>query len=212
MKMLFLGILAALSLVYLVSLWFKRGIFQAVAKVCLVPLILAVYISGANQIFFPVILALVLGWLGDIFLLKIKDVRFFRLGLASFLLGHICYIPSMLYYTGTPQLIPLIISIAVAIPLGLFIRRLIHPSKEMSIPAIAYEMVILLMVVSALQLFLAQGAPFGALVFAGALCFLVSDTLLAFFTFRTMPRCGDFLVMLTYISAQVCIILGLSGF
>ena len=184
---------------------------EAITKACLVPLILAVYISGAANIYFLVTLALVLGWLGDVFLLKITDIRFFRLGLASFLLGHICYIPAILHFSGKLQMFPFIISLAAAVPLGYLIRRLVRPSKEMNIPAFAYETVILLMAVSSLQLFLSQGAPFGALVFAGALCFLVSDTLLAFFTFRTMPRYGQFFVMFTYIPAQLLIVLGLSG-
>jgi uncharacterized membrane protein YhhN len=207
----FLGIFAVVAVIYLVSLFFKRGVFHAIAKACLVPLVLAVYVSGANSVFFPVVLALVFGWLGDILLVKIEDVRFFRLGLAGFLLGHICYIPSMLHFAGRLNIPVLVISLVVAAVLGVFIRKIIRPSREMSIPSIAYETVILLMAASALQLFIARGTPFGALVFAGSLCFLVSDSMLAFFTFRAEPKYGYFLVMLTYITAQFCIALGFSG-
>ncbi|MDR2479507.1 MAG: lysoplasmalogenase [Treponema sp.] len=212
MKEIVLIILAVLSAVYLVSLFFKHGMFQAIAKGCLVPLVLAVYVSGADRIFIPVILALVFGWIGDIMLLKIADLRFFRLGLASFLLGHACYIPSMLYFAGTLHIPALAISLPVAVAAGFLMRRIVRPSTEMSLPTIIYEAVILLMMISATQLFLARGTPFGAFVLAGSACFLVSDSLLACFTFRAKPKYGDFLVMLTYISAQLCITLGLSGF
>ena len=211
MKMIFMIILAALSAVYLVSLFFRRGIFQSIGKACLVPLIAAVYITGSDRIFPPVILALFFGWLGDIFLLKIEDIRFFRLGLGSFLVGHILYIPSMMYFSGGVNITALAISALVGIALGILIFRIIRPNSEMKIPVIAYETVIILMAASAVQLFIARGTPFGAFAIAGGAFFLVSDTILAFFTFQKKPRIGDFLVMLTYISAQLCIVLGFSG-
>ena len=81
----------------------------------------------------------------------------------------------------------------------------------MNILSIIYEVILLFMVLSAVQLFAAKGSPFGALALAGGLSFTASDTALALFTFHSKPRYGDFLVMLTYISAQLLIILGLSG-
>ena len=145
-------------------------------------------------------------------MVKIRDVRFFRLGLASFLLGHICYIPSMMHFAGGMDFFALILSLIAALPLGLLLRSVVRPSREMNVPSIVYETVILLMAASALQLFIARGSPFGTLVFAGSLCFLASDSMLAYFNFRTKPRFGDFFVMLTYLAAQLCIVLGLSGF
>jgi uncharacterized membrane protein YhhN len=212
MRTVLLIIFAVAAAVYLVSLFLKHGIFQDIAKSCMAPLILAIYISGVQSPYIPVIAALVFGWLGDVFLIKIRDVRFFRLGLASFLLGHICYILSMLHFSGGMNSFALILSLIIALPLGLLLHSLVRPSTAMNIPAIVYETVILLMAASALQLYIASGAPFGTLVFAGSLCFLASDSMLAYFNFRTKPRFGDFFVMLTYLAAQLCIVLGLSGF
>jgi uncharacterized membrane protein YhhN len=211
MQLIFLCIFAAAAVTHLASIFTQNNILQVVSKACLVPLILAVYLSGAEHIFVPVVMALVFGWMGDIFLVKIENLRSFRLGLASFLLGHICYIPSMLYLAGTLNRFVLIVSLVIVIPLGILLRSMVRPSREMNIPAIAYETIILLMAVSALQFFLARGVPSGALVFAGSLCFLASDSMLAFFTFRAKPRFGDFPVMFTYLAAQLCIVLGLSG-
>jgi uncharacterized membrane protein YhhN len=212
MQVIFLIIFAIAAIIYLVSLFFKNGIFQSIGKACLVPLVLAIYLSGVKSLYIPVVFALVFGWLGDIFLLKINNVRFFRMGLASFLLGHICYIPSMLHFSGGLHLFFLILGLVLAIPMGGLLYVLVRPGRDMKLFVIIYEAVILLMSVSALQLFIAQGTPFGALAFAGSLCFLASDSMLAFFTFRTNPRHGDFFVMITYIAAQFCITLGLSGF
>jgi len=208
LKIVFLIILAVVSAVYLVSLFFKQGIFQAVLKGCLVPLVFAVYISGAENVLVPIILALVFGWLGDIFLVRISDLRCFRLGLASFLLGHICYIIAMLGFARPFNITVLVISIIVAVCLGLLLLKVIRPTVEMRIPIIAYKTIILAMAISALQLFLAQGGSFGAFVFVGSIFFVVSDSTLAYDTFRKGPKYGFFIVMFTYIAAQLCITLG----
>jgi len=214
MKTVFLCGLAVFWAVHLWSILARKEIVQSISKVCLLPLVFAVYItgvSGTGQMLIPVILALFFGWIGDIFLIKIENLTFFRLGLASFLLGHILYIVAMLKCTDSINSTALIISVPVGIALGFFIFKLIRPSKEMIVPAIAYETVILIMVMSAIQLAIARGSPYGTLVLAGGICFLVSDAILAFITFRGKPWYGDFPVMLTYISAQLCIILGMSG-
>jgi len=206
--LIFLTIFGVVSVVYLASLFFKMGLFQKIVKGCLMPLVLAVYIFGAKIILWQIVLALVLGWVGDILLLKSSDFRFFKMGLVSFLLGHIFYIIAMYGFANPFNITVLVISIAAAVCLGLFLFKLFRPPVEMKIPVIAYEITILTMAVFALQLFLAQGSSFGALVLAGSLFFVVSDSNLAYNTFRKGPKHGFFIVMLTYITAQFLIILG----
>ena len=208
LKLISLAILGVVSVVYLISLFFKQGIFQSVLKSCLMPLVLAVYIFGADKILLPVVLGLVFGWAGDVLLLKISDLRFFRLGLASFLIGHIFYIIAMFAFAGPFHVTALVISIVIAACIGVLLFKIIRPAVEMSIPVIAYETIILTMAIFALQLFLAQGSSFGALVLAGSICFVVSDSTLAYDTFRKGPKYGFFIVMLTYIAAQLLITLG----
>jgi uncharacterized membrane protein YhhN len=211
LKLIFLVILAAVSAVYLVSLFFKKGIVQAVLKCCLVPLILAIYIFGAENILAPIVLALVFGWLGDIFLLDISDPRRFKLGIAGFLLGHICYIIAMFNYARPFYTTVLVVSIAVVIVLGFSIVKIARPGKEMKIPVIAYAAIIMAMAIFAVQVFAVQGGAFGALVLAGSLCFVASDSTLAYVIFRKPSKLGDFFVMLTYIAAQLLITLGFSA-
>ena len=208
----FLIVLGFVSLIYLITLFFKPTPFQYVLKSCLIPLILAVYLTGANVILLPIVLALVFAWTGDVLLIKISNLLCFRLGLASFLIGHICYIIAMFGF-GQPFNIPvLIISAAAGVVLGFFIVKLIKPSKEMKIPVIAYTVIILTMAIFALQLFLAQnispeaGFYFGVLVLAGSICFVASDTSLALVTFQNKPY--YVFCMATYIAAQLLITLG----
>jgi uncharacterized membrane protein YhhN len=211
LKFVFLIILGVVSAVYLTLLFFKMSKLQGILKCCLIPLILAIYIFGAQKIYLPIVLALVFGWAGDIFLLKISNLKCFRFGLVSFLIGHICYIVAMYYYAKPFNYTILCISIIFTIALGIFLFRLVRPGKEMKIPVIAYETIIIIMTLFALQVFIVQGGSFGTLVLAGSLCFLVSDSLLAYNTFRKQAKLLYFSVMFTYIAAQLLIALGFSA-
>jgi len=130
LKIIFLVILGVVSLVYLATLFFKESLLQFILKGCLVPLILAVYISGANTILITIVMALVFGWFGDVMLLKISNLLRFRLGLASFLVGHILYIVTMFSYARPLNIIVLIISAIVVAGYGITIFRVIQPPKK----------------------------------------------------------------------------------
>jgi len=216
LELAFLIALGFISLIYLITLFFKPSVFQYVLKGFLAPLILAVYLTGAKIILLPIILALVFAWIGDVLLIKISNLLCFRLGLASFLIGHICYIIAMSGYNMPFNIPVLIISAAVAAVLGFIIYKMVKPSKEMKIPVITYEVIILTMALSAIQLFLQQGtaasfppemsSTFGILVLAGSVSFVASDTSLAFVTFQKKPY--YVFCMATYIAAQLLITLG----
>jgi len=211
MQYIFLGILGIVSVVYLITLFFKDSLLQFILKGCLMPLVLAVYISGAEIIVLPIILALVFAWAGDILLIKISNLLCFRLGLASFLFGHICYIIAMFKYTQPFNIPVLAISILVAACAGFILFKIIKPTSDMKIPVIAYETIILIMAIFAFQLFLANpagqaGTLFGIYVLAGSLSFLASDSALALVTFQKKPY--YVFCMFTYIAAQLLITLG----
>jgi uncharacterized membrane protein YhhN len=209
MQFIFLIVLGVVSAVYLVSLS-KTTIFQYVLKGCLIPLVFAVYITGANTILLPIILALVFAWIGDILLIKISNLWCFRLGLASFLIGHICYIIAMFEHAQPLNIPVLVISIVIAATLGFLLFKTVKPTNEMKNPVIAYEAIILVMAIFALQLFLSQGSYFGAFVLAGSICFVASDTSLAFVTFQKKPY--YVFCMATYIAAQLLITLGFCAY
>jgi uncharacterized membrane protein YhhN len=210
LKVIFLIILGVVSVVYLNLLVRKPGLLQSILKGCLMPLVLLVYVFGTlganKEIILWIILALVFAWIGDILLLKISNLLCFRLGLVSFLIGHLCYIIAMFAFIQPLNIPVLVVCIVVAVCLGIILYRLVQPSNEMKIAVFAYETIILAMAIFALQLFVAQGSPFGAFVLAGSICFVASDTALALATFRQKPY--NLFVMITYIAAQLLITLG----
>jgi uncharacterized membrane protein YhhN len=210
LKLIFLIIFGVVSVVYLVTLGFKPGKFQFILKGYLMPLVLAVYITGTSgNIYLPIVFALIFAWIGDVLLVRITNILWFKLGLASFLVGHIFYIIAMSGFIHPFNIPALIVSILFALCFGVTAYKVVRPSKQMRIPVIAYEAVIMTMAVFALQLFIAQRSSninFGALVFAGSICFVISDTLLALRTFRRVRI--YFTVMITYIAAQILITLG----
>jgi uncharacterized membrane protein YhhN len=205
----FIGLFIGAGAAHLVFLFFGKKIPGNITKIFLLPLLAGVYVFGVRNIFVPALLALVFGWGGDVFLLKISDIKFFRLGLASFLAGHLCYIISFISFTNTLNSTALIVSIIAAIPSTFIVHSIIKPKKEMNLPVIFYEIIIMLMSLAALQLMLSRRDGYGLLVFAGSLSFLLSDMLLAYSTFRTGPKHSSFFVMLSYIAAQSAIVLGL---
>ncbi|MDR0602526.1 MAG: lysoplasmalogenase [Treponema sp.] len=206
----FSGIFAACVLVHLGAILSKKKKLEAASKILLLPPLLAAYIAGANTLLVTVIVAVLSGWAGDIFLINIKKPVFFRLGLASFLVGHICYIPSMLRFTGNISPPLLAVSAALFLAGGVVLYRLIKPDAAMRIPVILYEIAIVLMSLAALQLLVSQRNVPGALAFAGSLFFLASDGFLARFLFNTKPEWGDIVVMTSYIAAQAAIVSALA--
>jgi uncharacterized membrane protein YhhN len=203
------GLFAADALVHLASSLLGWKLPQRITKVLLLPLLFAIYLRGTDRILITVIPALFFGWCGDILLIKSDDRRFFIMGLMSFLVGHLCYIPAFLSVTGRFNLPVLLASLAVAVPLGIAVHFLMRPDKAMLVPTAIYEVVIELMAIAALQLFLFRNDTAGTLIFTGSVFFMISDTILGCFTFRGNPRYGTFLVMLSYIAAQGSIITGL---
>ncbi|MDR2363216.1 MAG: lysoplasmalogenase [Spirochaetaceae bacterium] len=48
-------------------------------------------------------------------------------------------------------------------------------------------------------------------MFIGSLCFLISDSILGYFTFRTSSKYGSFFIMFFYMIAQGSIVIGLAN-
>ncbi|MDR2185130.1 MAG: lysoplasmalogenase [Treponema sp.] len=198
------------SLMHLSAILLRKEMWRKISKIFLMPLLICFYTAAAKNVLPAALLGAVFGWFGDILLIKIDDKRFFVLGLLGFLLGHLCYIPSMLFFTGALHIKALIISAVLAVPLWFLVNRIINPSPDMRVPVMIYSGIIELMVLSALQLMLYRRDLPGILPFAGGVFFAVSDGILGRYTFRTLPRYGNFPIMLGYLAGQGCILLGLA--
>jgi len=146
---------------------------------------------------------------GDILLLLPGD-RFFVLGLASFLLAHICYIVGL-----NPTLPPrpaLVLSVIVGV-IGLpLLRRILLELRRrgqaaMTMPVGLYGLVLSVMLFSAwATLFRPDWAPLRrALVTAGASLFFASDVTLAWNRFVVPLSSGRLWVMVTYHLGQMAL-------
>ncbi len=130
-------------------------------------------------------LGLVFSLLGDIFLLR--PDRAFLLGLVAFLVGHLFYIVgfnSSPFRWNALFLLPLAAVMLIGFLIGRHILRGLRRGvtySRMKAPILGYMTVISLMLLSALACFYRPGWPFLAAVLssAGALSFLLSDSILA---------------------------------
>ncbi|MDR2021217.1 MAG: lysoplasmalogenase [Treponema sp.] len=205
-----LALFVLVSLLHLIAILLGRETFRKITKVFLMPPLIFFYAAAAKNVLAVVLLGAVFGWFGDILLIRTGDKRFFILGLSGFLLGHLCYIFSMLFFTGALHIPALIVSAVLAAPLWFLVNRVLNPGPGMRIPVKIYSIIIELMILSALQLMLYRRDLPGLLAFTGGIFFGVSDSILGYYTFRTLPRYGNLPVMLSYITGQGCILAGLA--
>jgi uncharacterized membrane protein YhhN len=216
----FLGIFIAVSAAHIIFILLQKERPRRISKVLIIPFLLAFYVAAVdNPLVFP-IFALVFGWIGDILLINKRRRINFKLGLASFLLGHICYVITFINHLKSvgPEAndaafrfnpTVALICVPLAVVLGIVMLKFIKPNKEMFLPVIFYLIGIVTMSFWALELFVCAPGPSGALIFSGSLCFMISDSILGYYTFRKLKRVGAVLIMLFYVLAQAGIILGL---
>lgn len=116
---------------------------------------------------------------GDVFL-ALPQGRAFLLGLVSFLIGHVLYLVAFLHLTR-PDLLTLVGSIIVfAISAAIYVWLRPHLGS-MNAPVVGYIVVISLMLSAAWGVLSGSSAPSAGkgMIFAGALCFYVSDVFVA---------------------------------
>jgi uncharacterized membrane protein YhhN len=156
--------------------------------------------------------ALFFSWAGDVLLIfqHLKSI-YFLLGLSSFLLAHIFY--CIIFYKMRKQE-KMHVQTVWLLPSVLFyggIMFLLNNSlTDMLWPVRIYGLVITVMLFLALQLWRSRVPRAGQLIVAGAILFVLSDSLLAINKFyQPLPAAG-ICIMLTYGLAQWSLILGIS--
>jgi uncharacterized membrane protein YhhN len=210
MSAIILGAYALIGLVHEVSairFWEKTRKF---AKAALMPILLIYYIVTAADWLTVAVIAIAFSWLGDVFLIRKDEPKFFRLGLVAFLLSHVFYIVTLVFITQVFHIPALVVSIGVALVVEFFLPKIINPPKTMRIPVIVYGVVILAMSVYALQYMLSAFSLGSVLLFAGSIVFIFSDSLMTYLAFREKPKYFNAITMLPYIIAQGLIIFGLA--
>ena len=161
----------------------QNRILRYIFKSLYMPSLIVLYLLAAPKPNVLIILAMVFGWIGDVFLLGRHHWNVLG-GITSFGLGHICYIAGMLSTRPGLHLTAIISVVWIALCLILVRHFLIpHAPKRLMIPAILL-------------------AAFGGLMF------MLSDGLLAYNMFGKKTVLGNFFVMVTYVLAQTALAAG----
>ena len=171
-------------------------------------LLLSVKTSGRKKI----IAALFFSFLGDVFLLfEYKTPMFFMLGLFYFLVTHIFYIAWFIQIgkpgTSTIRRHPYLV-ILIALYTTALLYFLMPGLGDLKIPVIIYACIISVMLYFSLRLPYRIGKTARQLLITGALCFVISDSLLAINKFYKPFPFALVLIMLTYCLAQYFIVKG----
>ncbi|WP_337056231.1 lysoplasmalogenase [Pseudomonas sp. USHLN015] len=141
---------------------------------------------------------------GDMLLQWSPD--FFVFGLAAFLLGHLAYIGA--YLSDTRHLAPLALLLAVLFGAGMFASLARGGLGGLLVPVALYALTISAMLWRALARLGTRGPGRRSVRVAalGALCFVVSDSLLGINRFVTPFDAAGLAIMLTYWLGQLGIV------
>jgi uncharacterized membrane protein YhhN len=142
------------------------------------------YLVSANQRNTLFLIAMLFCWIGDVLLLFTPEL-FFMGGLAAFLTGHVLYILcyQQMRSDASPNILlgPQKVRFALPIVLaGTGLVVVLYPVLgDLKIPVMIYALVITIMVLQALFRFGYTTNKSFALIFVGAILFMISDSLLA---------------------------------
>ena len=202
----------------------ENNTIKLCSKPLLMPFLILFYIFGIieatnlTQVDWLIVVALIGGWIGDVFLLFVQNdksekenKKWFLVGMIAFLVNQILYIVSFFlsisdiasfntwaFFLLGPALIMLIY----------MVPRPIKNAAEMKIPLLAYMLIILTMHIAAvLRLAEFQGLPF-IFVYIGSISFIYSDASIAVNQWDKKIRKFGVISMATYILAQFFIVLG----
>jgi len=192
-------IFAALTIrAYLKSDTIQKCIFKPLAMLCIIGV--AFLQPGGDLTFYKIAILIGLGFslVGDMFL--IFDKKLFLPGLVVFLLAHFCYVAAFYQTPTMPNAIysavPFVLFFAV------FMRILWYSLGAMKVPVFIYALTICMMGRFAMNRFLNLETFDSALAFAGALIFIVSDSLLAYDRFKKPIPKKDIYILGSYFLAQ----------
>ncbi len=198
---------AALALVEWYAVWRRDRRTQTWAKpAVLIALIVTALALGATDSTAGtwLLVALVFGLGGDVFLLGESDSRF-RLGLASFLVGHLAYVACFIALGLDPQgwnyLSFLVLGGCLLATRQVAASTYLRGGLALAAPVAVYTVVIGAMVIYAFT----TGV---GLIAVGATIFAVSDTVLARDRFVRPWDGAQLLVMVTYHVGQALIVAG----
>lgn len=206
-----IAVYLVLVLLHLYACFEKKRKLRMATKPILMPLLCVIYVLMAREISLLVVFALLLGCVGDCFLMYTEKRVCFYSGLAAFGIGHILYLVRFLAEAeGVPAWFTVLFSALCVLAIAVtFCQLKPHLKRQLYAPCLGYMTIIAAMCLCAAMRFVSEVGWHRGLVLAGSLVFVCSDTILSFELFRTEMPHGNFRVMLTYIAAQTLIAVGL---
>ncbi len=185
-----------------------------IAKPLLVPALLLLMFVTQNGVKGKtlVMTGLFFSWAGDVLLMfEQKHALFFIFGLVCFLITHIFYISYFLKIKSDK--ISLLKKYPVLILLmtgyGLSLVWLLYPHLgDLKLPVMAYATIICTMLLCSLHVFLKVNKQAALYYLAGAVFFVLSDSLLAINKFYQPFAYSGAFIMITYCAAQYFIVRG----
>ncbi len=185
----------------------------------LIMVVLGIYywIASSGNRSTVVVSALFFSFAGDTALMfESSDSLFFIAGLIAFLISHVLYILAYRQHQrddAASDALQGIQKLRFAFPVvlaGTGLVVVLYPVLgDLKFPVMIYALVMVIMVLNALFRLGRTSAKSFQLVVAGAVAFMVSDSLLAINKFLTPVDHADLLIMGTYILAQFLIVEGL---
>lgn len=172
--------------------------------------------SAQQPIALSLMVAICFSCVGDVLLmLQDSNANYFMFGLAAFLVAHIFYIFTYKQhqYEDSADELKGLQKIRFALPIILagtgLVTILYSRLGDLKIPVLMYAGVLTYMVMVALFRFGKTTAASFAMVFGGAILFMISDSLIAINKFlEPLPQSG-FWIITTYIAAQFLIVKGI---
>ena len=218
-EFIFLILFVCVSVVQMIGVTKENQKIIYYSKPLLMPLLALYYAFGSlalNSFNWLIVVALLFGCGGDIFLMLKGKESYFLLGMVSFLLGHVFYIIAFIMSMGTNILLFIVSGPILLIPVIIIMLKTLPKYKDslgdMKIRVFVYMGAILFMHVTAILRVSYYGlicARFFS-VYLGSILFILSDSLIAIneFTERKVPNIRIY-VMATYILGQFLIALGM---
>lgn len=190
---------------------FNKPRWVLFTKPLLMPVLAIYYVLNCVTVEYILVFALLFAFLGDFFLIWPQKKIFFMAGLAFFLIMQLLYIIFITTKQVTPKMfsMPVMASAIGFLIAGIFIYLNLYKFlKEMKIPVLVYMLVILTIGFLCFVNMLGNFNRFNLLEFLGALFFIVSDTILAFDSFKKPVKMANLWIMSTYINAQLFLFAG----
>ncbi len=212
------GLFLLLTIVTLISRMGDWQWLEYIVKPLLMPVLVVLYwknikppLSLVNK---SILAALFFSWLGDLLLMfQAQQANFFIFGLVAFLLAHLAYIVAFFNTNRPRKTSELMKNPWLTIPFLIYCFGFVYYLKDdlggLLIPVSVYAVVITTMAMMAVYRY--GKVPYKSYrpVFAGALFFVLSDSLIALNKFSFPIYWAGVWIMATYCLAQYLIVVGM---